>query len=136
MPAFLEDKLREEYGDNDHAIYGTMNKIGAMHGNKETEKGREMERKHAEHVESRHIHGASMHEHVFCDPGAFDTIVAGNGSSLPFDSMSHRGEPGVGPLVEGRDPGRDVPSPSKMYDQYGKRLSGDTNAEEASVHEV
>ena len=47
MPKFLEDKLRAEYGDNDHAIYGTMNKIGAMHGNKETAKGREMEKKHA-----------------------------------------------------------------------------------------
>lgn len=46
MPKFLEDKLKEEYGDNPHAIYGTMNKIGAMHGNKETAKGRAMERKH------------------------------------------------------------------------------------------
>ncbi len=47
MPKFLEDKLRAEYGDNPHAIYGTMNKIGAMRGNKETAKGREMEKKHA-----------------------------------------------------------------------------------------
>lgn len=46
MPAFLEKKLRAEYGDNPSAIYGTMNKIGAMRGNKETAKGREMERKH------------------------------------------------------------------------------------------
>lgn len=46
MPKFLEQKLKEEYGDNPHAIYGTMNKIGSMHGNKETKKGREMERKH------------------------------------------------------------------------------------------
>lgn len=46
MPKFLENKLRAEYGNNPHAIYGTMNKIGAMHGNKETAKGREMEQKH------------------------------------------------------------------------------------------
>lgn len=46
MPQFLEDKLRAEYGNNPHAIYGTMNKIGAMRGNKETAKGRAMERKH------------------------------------------------------------------------------------------
>lgn len=46
MPKFLEDKLRAEYGNNPRAIYGTMNKIGAMRGNKETAKGREMERKH------------------------------------------------------------------------------------------
>ena len=46
MPKFLEDKLKKEYGDNKHAIYGTMNKIGAMRGNKETAKGKEMEHKH------------------------------------------------------------------------------------------
>ena len=46
MPKFLEDKLKAEYGDNDHAIYGTMNAIGAMHGNRETEKGKAMEAKH------------------------------------------------------------------------------------------
>lgn len=46
MPKFLEAALRKEYGDNSHAIYGTMNRLGAMHGNKETAKGRAMERKH------------------------------------------------------------------------------------------
>ena len=46
MPAFLEKKLKAEYGNNPHAIYGTMNKIGAMRGNKETPKGISMERKH------------------------------------------------------------------------------------------
>lgn len=46
MPAFLEKKLKKEYGNNKHAIYGTLNKIGAMHGNKETAKGRSMEKKH------------------------------------------------------------------------------------------
>ena len=46
MPKFLEEKLSKEYGGDKHAIYGTMNKIGAMHGNKETAKGVSMERKH------------------------------------------------------------------------------------------
>lgn len=46
MPAFLEEKLRAEYGNNPRAIYGTMNKIGAMHGNKETPLGAEMAAKH------------------------------------------------------------------------------------------
>jgi len=50
MPKFLEDKLKKEYGDNPHAIYGTMNKIGAMKGNKETAKGKAMDRKHAKDV--------------------------------------------------------------------------------------
>ena len=46
MPKFLEAKLKKEYGDNPHAIYGTLNKIGAMRGSKETAKGVSMERKH------------------------------------------------------------------------------------------
>jgi len=46
MPAFLEAKLKKEYGNNPHAIYGTMNKLGAMRGNKETAKGRAMQAKH------------------------------------------------------------------------------------------
>ena len=47
MPQFLIDKLKREYGaQNKGAIYGTLNNLGAMHGNKETEKGREMQRKH------------------------------------------------------------------------------------------
>lgn len=50
MPEFLEKELKKEYPGNDHAVYGTLNKIGAMHGNKETEKGREMEKKHAAHT--------------------------------------------------------------------------------------
>jgi hypothetical protein len=49
MPEFLEKKLKAEYGNNPSAVYGTMNKIGAMHGNKETAKGREMEAKHESH---------------------------------------------------------------------------------------
>jgi len=47
MPKFLEKKLRAEYGNNDRAVYGTLNAIGAMHGNKETAKGKAMEKKHA-----------------------------------------------------------------------------------------
>lgn len=46
MPKFLEDKLRAEYGNNPRAIYGTMNNIGAMRGNKETAKGARMQAKH------------------------------------------------------------------------------------------
>lgn len=47
MPRFLEQKLKKEYPDNPSAVYGTMNKIGAMKGNKETKKGKQMEKKHA-----------------------------------------------------------------------------------------
>ena len=46
MPKFLEAKLKKEYGNNPKAIYGTMNKIGAMHGSKETAKGEAMDKKH------------------------------------------------------------------------------------------
>jgi hypothetical protein len=46
MPKFLEKKLKSEYGNNKKAIYGTMNKIGAMRGSKETALGRAMQAKH------------------------------------------------------------------------------------------
>jgi len=46
MPRFLEEKLEREYPGNKKAIFGTMNKIGAMRGNKETALGKQMERKH------------------------------------------------------------------------------------------
>lgn len=52
MPKFLEKQLRAEYGDNPRAIYGTLNKIGAMRGNKETEKGRAMTAKHKRDMKS------------------------------------------------------------------------------------
>ncbi len=44
MPAKLEAKLKKEYPNNPHAVYGTLNKIGAMHGNKETAKGKAMDK--------------------------------------------------------------------------------------------
>lgn len=46
MPKWLEDQLKREYPNNPHAVYGTLNAIGAMRGNKETAKGRAMTRKH------------------------------------------------------------------------------------------
>lgn len=47
MPAFLEAKLKRQYPNNPHAVYGTMNKLGAIRGNKETAKGKAMQRKHS-----------------------------------------------------------------------------------------
>jgi len=46
MPKFLEEKLKKEYPGNPSAVYGTLNAIGAMHGNRETAKGRAMQAKH------------------------------------------------------------------------------------------
>lgn len=54
MPKFLEEKLKKEYGDNEHAIYGTMNKLGYMHGNKETKKGKNAEKKHESKTKALH----------------------------------------------------------------------------------
>lgn len=47
MPAFLEAKLKKQYGADSKTPYKVMNKIGAMRGSKETAKGRAMEKKHA-----------------------------------------------------------------------------------------
>ena len=46
MPKFLEDKLKKQYPGNPGAVYGTMNKLGYMHGNKETAAGRTAQAKH------------------------------------------------------------------------------------------
>jgi len=46
MPAFLEAKLKKEYGADSKVPYKVMNSIGAMKGNKETAKGKRMEVKH------------------------------------------------------------------------------------------
>lgn len=46
MPAFLEKKLKSEYGASSKIPYMVMNKLGAMRGNKETAKGVAMEKKH------------------------------------------------------------------------------------------
>lgn len=53
MPKFLESALRHHAtkqgltGDAaDRYVYGAMNNLGAMHGSKETAKGRRMEKKH------------------------------------------------------------------------------------------
>lgn len=55
MPKFLEEKLKREYPDNPGAVYGTMNVLGYMHGNKETAKGREAERKHERHSKAKRL---------------------------------------------------------------------------------
>ena len=46
MPAFLEKKLKKEYGAKSDIPYKVMNSLGVMHGNKETKKGRNEEKKH------------------------------------------------------------------------------------------
>ena len=46
MPQFLETKLKAEYPHNPGAVFGTMNKLKLMSGSKETELGRQMQRKH------------------------------------------------------------------------------------------
>ena len=46
MPKFLEALLTKEYPGNAHAVYGTMNKMGAMHGNTVTAKGKAMQATH------------------------------------------------------------------------------------------
>ena len=46
MPAFLEAKLKNEYGAHSAVPFKVMNAMGAMHGNRETAKGRSMARKH------------------------------------------------------------------------------------------
>jgi len=57
MPKFLEDKLKKQYGADSPIPYKVMNSIGAMRGNKETPKGKAMERKHAAKSKSSAFYG-------------------------------------------------------------------------------
>lgn len=52
MPKFLENKLKSEYGQNSSVPYKIMNAMGAMRGNKETAKGRAMQKKHEADTET------------------------------------------------------------------------------------
>lgn len=60
MPAFLEKKLRAEAKKKgltgkraDEYVYGAMNNMGAMHGNKETAKGLAMDKKHSKDMKKK-----------------------------------------------------------------------------------
>lgn len=49
MPKKIEEKLEREYKglpkkERDHAVYGTMNKMGMMKGNKETCRGKAIDK--------------------------------------------------------------------------------------------
>lgn len=46
MPEFLKKKLEREYPKNPGTVYGTLNRLGMMRGNRETAKGRAAQRKH------------------------------------------------------------------------------------------
>lgn len=62
MPKFIERKLKAEYPGNLRAVYGTLNAIGAMRGNKETPKGAAMQVKHDAKIGHPHANlGAYLH---------------------------------------------------------------------------
>jgi hypothetical protein len=76
MPKFLEDKLKAAAAAKgfkgkraDRYVYGAMNNMGAMRGNKETAKGAAMEEKHREkmHADIAKFRGNSS-EHSFRRP--------------------------------------------------------------------
>lgn len=50
MPAFLERTLKRRYGAKSAIPYKIMNSLGYMRGSKETEAGREAQRKHETHA--------------------------------------------------------------------------------------
>lgn len=125
MPEFLEKKLRQEYGNNARAIYGTMNDIGAMHGNKETAKGREMERKHEDKMAKapfasteieHHDDGSHTVKHrphvkrsakspAFMESGEPKSYSAGSGSELMSKLKEHLKLTGESPKDEAEEEG-------------------------------
>ena len=66
MPKFLEEKLKAEASKKgfsgkraDRYVYGAMNNMGAMRGNKETAKGERMDAKHRRDEEIGKFRGKS-----------------------------------------------------------------------------
>lgn len=62
MPAFLEAKLKAKAAEKGFTgrkaaryVYGAMNNMGAMRGNKETAKGRRMQKKHDLQAKTRKL---------------------------------------------------------------------------------
>ena len=62
MPKFLEDRLKREAAAKglkgrkaDAYVWGTMNNLGAVHGNKITAKGRRMEQAHEDKVHAAYL---------------------------------------------------------------------------------
>jgi hypothetical protein len=64
MPAFLENKLKSEYGQNSKIPYKVMNSIGAMAGPNETPKGAAMEKKHEAKMDHMRITPAENGGHT------------------------------------------------------------------------
>lgn len=66
MPKFLEDRLKSEAAakgktgrEADRYVFGAMNNMGAMRGNKETAKGRAMDAKHAADLKKKKKKGGA-----------------------------------------------------------------------------
>jgi len=56
LPKFLEDKLKREYPNNPAAVYGTLNNLGYMRGNKETQAGKAAQAKHGRDMSHASVH--------------------------------------------------------------------------------
>lgn len=90
MPKFLENKLKKEYGAKSDIPYKVMNAIGAMHGNKETKKGAEMERKHIAHTHGHAPGNPGRIEHVH------EHLNTDHIHGVTDRGMDKRGEPHMG----------------------------------------
>lgn len=82
MPQFLKDILTREYPGNPNAVYGVMNKIGAMHGNVETPKGAAMQAQQDRKLlhPSMVAHGLKVkaaHAHLSATRPGFAKMAAG-----------------------------------------------------------
>lgn len=131
MPRFLEQALRHEYSKKgkhgkalDHAVYGTLNSIGAMKGSKETEKGKEMEKKHMADQKKAPFHmtrithhddGSHTVEHephmkpskggAFIERGDAKSYSAENGKSLMSKLHEHLG---IGAAAAPKSDGKEI----------------------------
>lgn len=111
MPNFIEQRLREHVPkgvDPDRYVYGAMNNMGAMHGSKETAKGRQMEAKHEEKMKTEsspmrsmriEIHrgpkgevtGHTVHHDMMPKASKSGAFMEHETPSFPFGATDHAG---------------------------------------------
>lgn len=120
MPAVSEKQRRFMMADLDRAKKGEKTKTGMS----------ESQLKDYGHVEKRHIHGGSMHDHVFFDNGRADDVREPAGMFRPYDTVDYAGKEGspACPYEQGinaqtKDEAREWPHASPLYNGDSGKVS-------------
>lgn len=121
MPAVSEKQRRFMMADLDRAKRGEKTKTGMS----------EAQLKDYGHVEKRHIHGGSMHDHVFFDNGRADEVRDPAGMFRPYDTVEYAGKEGSAPCpyeqginAQTKDEAFEFPHVNPLYSGDSGKVGG------------